>query len=50
MKTRSILLTAKNQDDARTIEIEGRSPVYALLFLEDSKHLLSGGEDGMVRQ
>ena len=37
-------------DNARTIEIEGRSTVRALLFLEDGKHLLSSGEDGMIRQ
>ena len=37
-------------DSARRIEIEGCSTVRALLFLEDGKRLLSGGEDGMIRQ
>ena len=37
-------------DNTRTIEVEGRSPVWSLVFLEDGKNFLSGGEDGMIRQ
>ena len=37
-------------DYASTIKIDGGSAVCALLFLEDGKHLLSGGWDGMIRE
>ena len=37
-------------DNARKIVVEGRATIFTLLFLEDGKHLLSGGEDGMIRQ
>ena len=39
-----------HSDEARTIKIVGGSTVCALSFLEDGKHLLSGGWDGMIRQ
>ena len=37
-------------DNARKVVVEGRATIFTLLFLEDGKHLLSGGEDGVIRQ
>jgi len=37
-------------NNTRTIEVEGRGAVWSLVFLEDGKSFLSGGEDGMIRQ
>lgn len=37
-------------DNTRTIEIDGRCAIWSLVFLEDGRHILSGGEDGMIRQ
>jgi len=48
LRGRSILIV--RSDNARTIEVEGRRPVRSLIFLEDGRHLLSGGEDGIIRQ
>lgn len=37
-------------DNSRRIEIDGGKAIWSLVFLEDGKHLLSGGEDGLIRQ
>ena len=37
-------------DNTRTIEIDGCSAVWSLVFLEDGRHILTGAEDGMIRQ
>lgn len=37
-------------DNTRVVEIRANGWVPSLIFLEDGKHLLSGGEDGMIRQ
>ncbi|KAF8124166.1 WD40-repeat-containing domain protein [Boletus edulis] len=34
----------------RSIEINGRARMLSLIFLEDDKHLLSGGDEPMIRQ
>ena len=39
-----------HSDNSTTIEIAGGAAVRSLVFLEDSKHVLSGGDDGMIRQ
>ena len=37
-------------DNTTTIKIDGGAAIRSLVFLEDGKHLLSGGDDGMIRQ
>lgn len=37
-------------DNTRTIVVDGSDGVLSLVFLEDGRHLLSGGKDGKIRQ
>ena len=36
--------------NSSTFEIDTEHGIYSVLFTEDGKHVLSGGEEGMLRQ
>ena len=44
----SMLITYS--DNVIQIEVDGRKSINSLVFLEDGKHLLGGGEDGTIRR
>ena len=44
------MLTVNQDLNTRTIVVDGSGCILSLVFLEDGKHLLSGGQDGMIRQ
>ena len=48
MQDGSMLITYS--DNVIQIEVDGRKHINSLVFLEDGKHLLSGGKDGTIRQ
>jgi hypothetical protein len=39
-----------HQKEAKPIEIDGRDSIYAVAFLADGKHIVSGGDEGKMRR
>ena len=46
----SVSMLMKDSDNTRTIEADGGTSINSLVFLEDGRHFLSGGEDGTIRR
>ena len=48
--TRSLESSEVQPSSAKMIEVDGRGRIYAVAFLIDEKHVVSGGDEGKIRR